>query len=150
MPLKSSVQKHTWLIYVFMRFSISWRWIYLSWSRYTNKNRACWSYSGVLVSHARLFSLRKQPTFRDATAGFPAKWRLRKEWGNYILMTCHYPDMKHDFLHSFLRRHLPAKTSSGAQNVGCSLRLPVMVLWLTEAKLKNNAKQILVLVSLVL
>ena len=47
-------------------------------------------------------------------------------------------------------RHLLAKTSSGAQNVGCSLRLPVMVLWLTEAKLKNNAEQILVLVCLVL
>ena len=34
--------------------------------------------------------LRKQPTFRDATTGFPAKWRLCK---NSILMTCHYPGL---------------------------------------------------------
>ena len=39
--------------------------------------------------------------------------------------------MKHDFLHSFLRRHLRAKTSSGAQNVGCFLSLPIMVQWLS-------------------
>ena len=83
----------------------------------------CVDLISVLFSHLRLFSLRKQPTLRDATTGFPAKWRLRKEWGNYILMTCHC----HDFLHSFLRRHLRAKTSSGAQIVGYFLRLPVMV-----------------------
>ena len=34
-------------------------------------------------------SLRKQLTFGDATTGFPAKWRLRNECRNYILMTCH-------------------------------------------------------------
>ena len=38
-------------------------------------------------------SLRKQPTFRDATTGFPAKWRLRNECRNSILMTRHYPDL---------------------------------------------------------
>ena len=38
-------------------------------------------------------SLRKQPTFRDATTGFPAKWRLRNERRNSILMTRHYPDL---------------------------------------------------------
>ena len=27
-------------------------------------------------------SLRKQPTFRNATTGFPAKWRLRNERRN--------------------------------------------------------------------
>ena len=37
-------------------------------------------------------SLRNQPTFGDATNGFPAKWRLRNERRNSILMTCHYPD----------------------------------------------------------
>ena len=36
---------------------------------------------------------RKQPIFRDATTGFPAKWRLRNERRNSILMTCHYPDL---------------------------------------------------------
>ena len=35
-------------------------------------------------------SLRKQPTFRDATPGFPLKWRLRNELTNSILMTRHY------------------------------------------------------------
>ena len=38
-------------------------------------------------------SLRKQLTFGDATTGFPAKWRLRNERRNSILMTCHYPDL---------------------------------------------------------
>ena len=38
-------------------------------------------------------SLRKQPTVRDATTGFPAKWLLRNERRNSILMTCHYPDL---------------------------------------------------------
>ena len=38
-------------------------------------------------------SLRKQPTFGDATTGFPAKWRLRKERRNSILMTRDYSDL---------------------------------------------------------
>ena len=38
-------------------------------------------------------SLRKQTTFREVTNGFPAKWRLRNERGNSILMTRHYPDL---------------------------------------------------------
>ena len=32
-------------------------------------------------------TFRKQTTFRDATNGFPAKWRLRKELRNSTLMT---------------------------------------------------------------
>ena len=39
------------------------------------------------------FSLRKQPTLRDVTTGFPAKWRLRNKRRNSILMTCHYLDL---------------------------------------------------------
>ena len=39
------------------------------------------------------WSLRKQPTFGDATTGFPVKCRLRNERRNSILMTCHYPDL---------------------------------------------------------
>ena len=38
-------------------------------------------------------SLRKQPTFGEATTGFPAKWRLRNELRNSILMMPHYPDL---------------------------------------------------------
>ena len=40
-----------------------------------------------------MFSLRKQPPFRDTTSGFPVKWRLRNERKNSILMTRHYPDL---------------------------------------------------------
>ena len=35
-------------------------------------------------------SLRKQPTFRDAKTGFPAKWRLENERRKSILMMCHF------------------------------------------------------------
>ena len=42
---------------------------------------------------AWVLSLRKQPTFGKATTGFPAKWRLRNERRNSILMTRHYPDL---------------------------------------------------------
>ena len=43
----------------------------------------CWS----------LHSLRKQPTFGDATNGFSAKWHLRNDCRNFIPMTHHYPDL---------------------------------------------------------
>ena len=39
------------------------------------------------------FSLRKQPTFGDATTCFPAKWRLRNEHKNSVLMTRQSPDL---------------------------------------------------------
>ena len=38
-------------------------------------------------------SLRKQPTFGDATTGFHTKWRLRNERRSSILMTRHYLDL---------------------------------------------------------
>ena len=44
-------------------------------------------------SFRSVFSLTKQPTFRDATTGFPAKWRLRNKRRNSILMMRHYPDL---------------------------------------------------------
>ena len=37
--------------------------------------------------------LRKQPTFRDVTTRFRAKWPLRSEHRNSILMTCRYPGL---------------------------------------------------------
>ena len=39
------------------------------------------------------FGLRKQPRFRDATTGLPAKWRLRNERRYSIVMTRNYPDL---------------------------------------------------------
>ena len=47
-------------------------------------------YNGVILIWC---SLIKQPTFWAASTGFPAKWRLRNERRNSILMTCHYPDL---------------------------------------------------------
>ena len=41
------------------------------------------------ISWLCMCSLRKQPRFGDATAGFPAKWRLRNERRNSILITRH-------------------------------------------------------------
>ena len=38
-------------------------------------------------------SLRKQLTFGNANTGFPAKWGLRKECRNSILMMRHYPGL---------------------------------------------------------
>ena len=46
-----------------------------------------------LRRQGKFVSLRKQRTFGDATTGFPAKWRLRNERRNSILMTRHYPDL---------------------------------------------------------
>ena len=46
-----------------------------------------------LIDNTFILSLRKQPTFGDATTGLPAKWRLRNESRNSILMTRHYPDL---------------------------------------------------------
>ena len=40
----------------------------------------------VLLENIQLNRLRKQPTFRDATTGFPAKWRLRNGRRNSILI----------------------------------------------------------------
>ena len=37
--------------------------------------------------------LRKQPTFGDATTGFPTKRHLRNEGRNFTLMMRHYPDL---------------------------------------------------------
>ena len=78
-------------------------------------------------------SLRKQPTFRDATTGFPGKWCLRNELRNSVLMTRHYLDLfgwkfsstnqKHySHLRSFLRRHFVGKTMVASRNWGCFLR----------------------------
>ena len=107
-------------------------------------------------------SLRKQSTFRDATTGFPAKWR-RDECRNSILMTRHYPDLvstsdwscrvenllwpiictyqiwavtlhSMQFLRSFLRRHFAGKPVVASRNVNCFLRLG----W--QSNLKNLKK----------
>ena len=97
-------------------------------------------YYGLPSSSPRTCSMRKQPLFRDATA----KWRLRNERRNSILMTQHYPDLGNvsywqkvcfnqsealtrsgkwrvismEFLLSFLRRHFAEKRVVASQNSG--------------------------------
>ena len=43
--------------------------------------------------NCNFLSLRKQPTFGDATTGFAAKCHLRNEHRNSTLMMHHYPDL---------------------------------------------------------
>ena len=38
-------------------------------------------------------SLRKQPACRDSTTGFLTKCRLKNDFRNFTLMTCHYPGL---------------------------------------------------------
>ena len=88
---------------------------------------------------------QKQPTFRDATIGFLAKWRLRNERRHSILMARHYPDLgsasdwlKQNFLPIsgrsdtssvrnfcalFNKRHFVRKPVVASRNVGCFLRV---------------------------
>ena len=99
----------------------------------------------------RLLSPRKQPTFGDATTGFPVKWPLRNEGRNSILMRRHYPvlgsasdwlnQISHAArpissttqiwvvtLHQYGISLLISQTSCGGEtspNVGCFLRLDV-------------------------
>ena len=42
------------------------------------------------------FNPRNQPTFQDATTGFPTKWRGRNKFRNSILITCDYPALGSD------------------------------------------------------
>ena len=70
------------------------------------------------LSYCLISSLRKQPTFGDATTGFPAKWRLRNERRNSILMTRHYAD-----LGSASDWSCPWEIWLASPNVGCFLRL---------------------------
>ena len=51
-------------------------------------------------------SLRKQPTFHNATKGFPVKWRLRNEHRNSVLMMHRYPDL--GSASDWLKQILPA------------------------------------------
>ena len=60
-------------------------------------------------------SLGNQPTFRDGTTGFPAKWRLRNDFRNSILMTCHNPDLGSASDWSCRERNLPQPIRSAIQ-----------------------------------
>ena len=53
-----------------------------------NAGHRCWP-----REWKRPISLRTLPIFPDANDSIPAKWRLRNERRNSILMTRHYPDL---------------------------------------------------------
>ena len=63
------------------------------WSRYITASSANNDWSTIVSVTYHACSLRKQPTFGNATTGFPTKWRLRSEHRNSILTTHHYPDL---------------------------------------------------------
>ena len=65
-------------------------------------------------------SLRKQPTFGDATTGFSAKWRLRNE-----CRTRHYTDLVVLLIGwtRFPTRHDESEALHRSPNVGCFLSL---------------------------
>ena len=68
----------------------------LAWSTVLLKTVLLWRTAKLSVDTTSClkYSLREQPAFRDATSSFPAnEWRLRNERRNFILMTCHYPDL---------------------------------------------------------
>ena len=56
-------------------------------------------------------TFRKQTTFRDATNAFPAKWRLRNERRNSILMT-RYLGSAFDWLRQISQAVLPIRSST--------------------------------------
>ena len=73
-------------------------WVYIFIGK-TNGGRKKGNWKGVTcgdyikVSIITFPSPIKQPTFGDATTGFPAKWRLSNKHRNSLLMTRHYPDL---------------------------------------------------------
>ena len=101
-------------------------------------------------------SLRKQPTFRNTTSGFPVKWRLRNDCRNFVLLRCHYPvlgglligrvprencnqkhysDLGSDTRHHqyeiaavISKRHFAEKPVVASPNFGCFLKRPLRLL----------------------
>ena len=68
-------------------------------------------------------SLRKQLTFGNATTSFPAKWHLRNEGRNSILMTGHYPDLGNasDWLNQISHAAQPFRSTTQIWVVSCHL-----------------------------
>ena len=92
-------------------------------------------YSLQLYLDFIISSLRKLPTFRDATTVFPRDyiWETSGEipfgWSKFPANQKHYQDLvlvtRHQYgsLHSFLRCHFVEKPLVASQNVGFLLRL---------------------------
>ena len=68
-----------------------WKVFQSPWSREWRKTDDSSAIAAFRWTHKH--NLRKQSTFRAVTTGFLAKWRLRNEQRNSILMTLHYPDL---------------------------------------------------------
>ena len=66
------------------------------WEESWKSTHSKWAVFYLISKHSLNFNflcLRKQPTFGDATTGFPTKWRLRNKRRNSILMIHHYTDL---------------------------------------------------------
>ena len=63
---------------------------------------------------SKIYSLTKNPTFGDATTGFPTKRRLRNERRNSILMTLHYADLDSasDWLNQISHKARPIRSTT--------------------------------------
>ena len=77
----------------------------------------CSEYISPLYNHVILIwcSLTKQPTFYAASTGFPAKWRLRNERRDSVLLTRYYPDLGSVSDRSWRVRNLPQPIRSTTQ-----------------------------------
>ena len=98
-----------------------------------DKRRTGYLIWAKVIGIGNIFSLWKQPAFGDAATGFPAKWRLRNErrnsiligratWEIYFNQSEALPISRIKFLRSFLRRHLAGKPVVALPNIGCFLR----------------------------
>ena len=76
----------------------------------------------------KFLSLRKQVTFGNATTGFSAKWCLRNEHRNFILITRHYPDLgsASDWLNQISQA---ARQIRRTNQIWVVISLPADVLW---------------------
>ena len=140
---------------------IKWKWAEIGMENYCVRgvflNVSCWQISWSRKSFTIILKLqlKERPVTywiswensRDFTTpplvSFPAKWRLRKDCNNSILMTCHYPDLgsASDWLRQISRHNQSeALPRSGmlayvisrknqwnqcSRNVGCFLRLSI-------------------------
>ena len=83
-----------WITLVQLSFAL-YKSVFKQFVKNTNKKHIFQMYKKILeniMAHKKR-SLRKQPTFRDVTNGFPSKWLRRNERRNSILMTSLNPNL---------------------------------------------------------
>ena len=106
-----------------------------------SKRHASFLFNGIpFFTDITFINLRRQPAFRDANTGFPAKWRLSNDCKNSIQMMSQDPGLEEICFNqsealprswlwtssawNFLRRHFAGKPVVASRNVGLFLRIP--------------------------